>query len=673
MTADEIQQKNLELELVLTLDQVRDAYDDDEDPGAMFDSITQLLKERFQADACAILLLTAQSDVIQHISYRGVDEDIAIELGKQAMQLADFGAVEHLKWSHTYAAPIKLKGELLGSVWVARNNAAFTASEQLLFRLAESQIDSAVIQARTIWKFMQRNRELEAIHEIDRLRDYTSSESDLISGFTSVLLKHFDAELCMIILSHAENGELTVRGIIDKIDLPASTIELIYQAASKVKKAQELATPSEADKLSLMAAPLLISGVHLGTLVVGSDTLFKVNDLSLLTTMSTQMDSALVYSRTQQQLNQRTRELEIIYRIDGIRDQEKDFDGMLQKVLQELCSVISGETGYIMLYDENEKEQLQLKAATIDNLSNAIPSYGLIRQYSRQALDTGKLVYDNLSNEHIRSIIAIPLILNDRIIGVFGAINSTSARGFSSEDRRLLTAITSQVDTAIFERLEQRRMRTLLSRSVDAKVLDRLLAQTNAARLLTGERVVLSALFADLRNSTEWTESTEPEELVSSLNLFLGKMTDVIFKYGGTLDKFVGDQVIGLFGTPLPLADHAHYAAQAALEMQTVHAALQQELQAQGLTIPPMGIGICSGEVIAGEFGPPIRTDFTAMGNVMNLSARLCGVAKAGQILISQSTRDLLPANSETEQQSSIELKGIRQPQTIYTLRKFML
>jgi adenylate cyclase len=203
---------------------------------------------------------------------------------------------------------------------------------------------------------------------------------------------------------------------------------------------------------------------------------------------------------------------------------------------------------------------------------------------------------------------------------------------------------------------------------VDAKVLDRLLAQTDAARLLTGERVVLSALFVDLRNSTEWAEHTEPEELVSSLNIFLGKITDVIFKYGGTLDKFVGDQVIGLFGTPLPMTDHAYRAAQAALDMQAVHAELQHTLQAQGRAIPPIGIGICSGEVIAGEFGPPIRTDFTAIGRVMNLSSRLCDAAQPGQILISHSTLSLLPPGATTEQQPPLELKGIRQPQVIYAL-----
>ncbi len=293
----------------------------------------------------------------------------------------------------------------------------------------------------------------------------------------------------------------------------------------------------------------------------------------------------------------------------------------------------------------------------------------MVQQFSRQALATGRLVYDNqVRSELIRSIVSVPLILNEKIIGVFGAVNSSNARGFSSEDRRLLSAITSQVDTAIFERMEQRRMRSLLSRSVDPKVLNFLMQHADAAHLLAGERAVISVLFADLRGSTQWAEHTEPEELVNVLNQFLGKMTDIIFKYGGTLDKFVGDQVIGLFGSPLFLPDHAERAAAAALEMQAIHNDLTAELVRRGHELPPMGVGISSGEAITGEIGPPIRTDFTAIGRVMNLGARLCSAAGPEQIFISQVTYDLVKSRSQVRVLEPLLLKGISQPAPVYEL-----
>jgi len=179
----------------------------------------------------------------------------------------------------------------------------------------------------------------------------------------------------------------------------------------------------------------------------------------------------------------------------------------------------------------------------------------------------------------------------------------------------------------------------------------------------------MSVIYADLRGSSEWAERTPPEELVDTLNQFLGAMTEIIFKYGGTLDKFVGDMVIGLFGTPLPMQDHALQAARAAVDMQEAHTALQRHLKAAGHILPGMGIGISSGEAIAGEFGHPIRTEFTALGRVMNLGSRLCGVAEAGQIVISESTYQLLAERVDCTPLPPIQLKGISDYGTLYALK----
>jgi adenylate cyclase len=375
--------------------------------------------------------------------------------------------------------------------------------------------------------------------------------------------------------------------------------------------------------------------------------------------MMTQMDSAIVHSRVMQQLAQRGKELEIIYRIDHIRDQEGDFDIMLQRVLTEICRAVSGELGYLMLYnDVKGEEPLELKAATIDGLLTSPAYYEVINRFSKQALTEGELVYSNRPDGPIRSIIAIPLILNDKIIGVFGTVNSANPRGFNAEDRRMLSAITSQVDTAVFERLERRRMRRVLGRSVDPKVLEHLLQRADDT-LLMGERRTITCLFADLRGSTEWAERTQPERLVQTLNIFLGRMTDVIFQHGGTLDKFVGDEVIALFNIPVQMEDHALRAVQTALAMQAAHHDIFAELEAKGVELPPLGIGVSTGEVIAGEIGSPVRTDFTAMGRAMNLGSRLCSVAKGGEIAISANTYELVRHQVEAEAAATVHLKGL--------------
>jgi adenylate cyclase len=413
--------------------------------------------------------------------------------------------------------------------------------------------------------------------------------------------------------------------------------------------------------MNLLAAPFIVSDDRLGAVVVGRQTAFSLADNRLMHAVISQMDSAIAHARMSYKLGLRNKELETIYRIDHIRDVEADFDAMLQAVLTELCRVISSEMGYIMLYSADKDEHMEMKASTEDGALTSAEHNRIIKRVSREALDSAQLVCHNQPEGPIQSIVAIPLILNERIIGVFGAINSKNKRGFSPDDRRMLAAITSQVDSAVFERLEQRRIRRVLGRSVDPKVLNYLLQHPDDS-ILEGERVILSILFADLRGSTEWAERIAAEELVATLNLFLSRMTEVIFSYEGTLDKFVGDEIIALFGTPVHLEDHAYRAASTGLAIQVAHQELQAELSAQGKELPSLGVGISSGEVIAGEFGPAIHTDFTAIGRVMNLGSRLCSAAAAGQVIISPETYRLLGDQAHVETSDSLTLKGISEP-----------
>jgi adenylate cyclase len=159
-----------------------------------------------------------------------------------------------------------------------------------------------------------------------------------------------------------------------------------------------------------------------------------------------------------------------------------------------------------------------------------------------------------------------------------------------------------------------------------------------------------------------------PEEFVATLNIFLGQMTDIILEFGGTLDKFVGDEVIGLFGTPVHMDDHAYQAARASLKMQAVHLELQARLAEQGRHLPDMGIGISSGEAIAGEIGHRIRSEFTALGNVINFGSRLCGAAAPKQILISETTQQMIERFAKVNNLGEQPYKGIQRPGPTFEL-----
>lgn len=656
------------IRLIMTLDAARDSLRDDADPASMFHAILRILREQFDTDACAIMLLDEQGKESDLIDALGIDDAAAETLCWQAIRFSEPTPLKTVDWQHTLGLRVMLANHLLGGFFIARQASPFTDDERKLLETAESQIDSAVIQARTLWKLAHRNRELEAIYQIDRLRDTHTSESDLINSFTSLVAMYFDSAIAMLLITHIDTGEMTIRGLVTRQNIPMATLDAIIDLSSELTLPQIIPSPDGVEALTLLAAPLIVSGIRLGTVIVGRVRRFSLADKRLMYAVTSQMDSAIMQSRVVQQLLQRNRELEAIYAIDSIRDRESDFDRMMQAVLNEICRAVSSEMGYLMLYKEDAMEPLELKAATQYAVLDSPVYYEVLQRISRRALDEGDIVFSNTPDGGIRSVIAIPLILNDRIIGVFGTANSTNPRGFNSEDCRMLKAITSQVDTAIFERLERRRMRKVLTRSVDPRVLDHMLQRADE-HVLSGDRVDLSVIFADLRGSTAWAERTDPEKLVETLNQFLGAMTDVIFKHGGMVDKFVGDEVIALFGVPVPTEQHAYQAVRCALEMQSVHQRLRERLAQKGIELPPMGVGVSSGEAVAGEVGSPIRTEFTAIGRTINLGARLCSIAPEQQIYISQHTYEIVQNQSEAQKVELVHLKGIGDVQ-VYQLSR---
>lgn len=661
--------KELQLELLLALDLARDSIDEDSEPIIMFHQIVLLLKNYFEADAATIFLIDLATDNTELIETSGMPRDMADDLGREAMKFSVPSPLSKSVWQHTLGLRIYIEREktVVGSIVIARDKQVFEDVAIELLKIAEKQIDSAVIQARTMWRLRERNRELETIYQIDRLRDDAPDEDTLINNFSKLLLKQFEADYCQILINNSETGILETRSLYNERDLSDELIEQMIDYTRDIQTTTIMPVPPSYGSLQLLAAPFIVSGTRFGAVIVGREQEYDVGDTRLMIAMASQMDSAIAKSRTEHELLERTRELEAIYRIDHIRDQEHNFDEMLRLVLLELCEVVSSELGYLLLYNAESQEAIEIRTSSQEDVTQRPEYMNVIQRTSHEALESESIVTYNYLDTVVKSIVAIPLILNSQVMGVFGSINSHDPNGFSKDDGRLLSAITSQVDSAIFERLERRRIRQVLSRSVDPQVLEALLTRADDS-LLAGERVVLTVLFADLRGSTQWAERINPEELVTILNTFLGKMTDIVFKYGGTLDKFVGDEIIALFGSPAKMPDHALIAGRCAIEMQIAHQKLIAEFKAQGKELPLMGVGISTGEVIAGEFGPPIRTDFTAIGRVMNLGARLCSIAEGEQIIISENTYNDIKDKVRVRELTSQPLKGIERVVQPYEL-----
>jgi len=179
-------------------------------------------------------------------------------------------------------------------------------------------------------------------------------------------------------------------------------------------------------------------------------------------------------------------------------------------------------------------------------------------------------------------------------------------------------------------------LRETLSRYLSPQVMAQVLSDTGLRSLRSARREV-TVFFADIRNFTAFAERHQPEEVVDVLNEYFDLMVHVLFEHQGTLDKFLGDGLLALFGTPLEQLDHAQRAVQAALDIQRATTALNAVRRHRGQPTLHLGIGINSGEAIVGNIGSEKRMEYTVVGDMVNVAQRLQTQAGGGEILIGAS------------------------------------
>ncbi len=224
-----------------------------------------------------------------------------------------------------------------------------------------------------------------------------------------------------------------------------------------------------------------------------------------------------------------------------------------------------------------------------------------------------------------------------------------------------------QISQRIKERDQAKEARARFERLLSPVLAEKVVSGDLQVRL-GGEHYDASILFVDIRGFTAMSEGAAPAAIVELLNEYFEVMVEVVFENDGTLDKFVGDEVMAVYGAPMPQPDHAARAVRTALGMRTALAKLNESRSQRGLPTIRAGIGISSGTVVAGYMGSSKVMDYTAIGDTVNTAARLCGVAKSGEILISRATREQLDSTFEVEAREPIELKGKSQPLDIFNV-----
>jgi class 3 adenylate cyclase len=186
---------------------------------------------------------------------------------------------------------------------------------------------------------------------------------------------------------------------------------------------------------------------------------------------------------------------------------------------------------------------------------------------------------------------------------------------------------------------------------------------------LKTHRREITAVSIDLRGFTAFTESAEPEEVIGMLREYHEEIGRLIAKHEGTIEYFAGDGIMVIFNDPVPIPDAAARAVRMALEMQEAYDRFGARWKARGFELG-MGIGIAQGYATIGAIGFEGRRDYAAIGSVTNLSARLCGEAKSGQILVCRKVKAALNGNVRTGPEEELRLKGFAQPVPTYSIQR---
>ncbi|MCO4782235.1 MAG: hypothetical protein KC646_07880 [Candidatus Cloacimonetes bacterium] len=282
-----------------------------------------------------------------------------------------------------------------------------------------------------------------------------------------------------------------------------------------------------------------------------------------------------------------------------------------------------------------------------------------------------------------------PIVYNTELIGVIN-ISQMKSGGFSSQDKQFfatlctilaltlrnaknLSLVHSDLQSSR-KSLEQKsllneKIKHLFGKFTSPKVV-KSLVDSGANVELGGEEKELTVLFADIRSFTNYCEKREPQEVVDILNEYLTAMSKVIIKYDGTLDKYIGDEIMAFWGAPLSQADHAKLATQACFEMLQELKKLHVKWEKSGKEVFEIGLGLNTGPMIVGNIGSTIRMDFTVIGDAVNLGSRVQGLTRKfnSDMLITEDTYNKVKDIVKARKIGALQVKGKEESVMIYAI-----
>jgi class 3 adenylate cyclase len=279
------------------------------------------------------------------------------------------------------------------------------------------------------------------------------------------------------------------------------------------------------------------------------------------------------------------------------------------------------------------------------------------------ALSIALILLFRLSKTITEPITELALATSHVARGHFDKIELRSFRAKHHDEIALLYQSFAKMITGLQER---EKVKGVLNKVVSPEVAQEIL---KGSIHLGGEEKVVTVLFADIRNFTHMTQHLTPHAVIELLNTCMSRLSAIVDKHHGVIDKYVGDEVMALFGAPLATSQDPLNAILAAMDMHLSIAAWNQERAAKQLPAVSIGIGVHTGPMLVGNMGSENRLNYTVLGSNVNLAARLCSAAKAGEILISEATLEQVSSYVVAEPLEPLSLKGFDTPFSLYRLR----
>ncbi len=386
-------------------------------------------------------------------------------------------------------------------------------------------------------------------------------------------------------------------------------------------------------------------------------------------------------------LRRENRLLTLLYQVSRALGDKTTVEDVTQCVLDLVLQIDGAERGYAMLLTEESLRDAPHGGENYTFLpailryrvapKTATPQMALSRAIIHQVMQSkGPLLVmdakqdarfsgsESMAISGMQSAMCAPLASRDHVFGLLYVDNLSKRGTFTQEDLEVFAVIAAQAGLVI----DRVKVKSEVQRQgVQLSALERFLSPAISRKIteeaadirLGGESQRITLLFADVRGFTTMAEKMKPREAVEVLNEFFARMTNVIFEHDGTLDKYLGDGLMALFGAPFALQNDAEAAVRAAVNMQK---GLVELNKISGRPPLHIGIGIHTGEAVVGFLGTERRMDYTAIGDTVNVASRLTSQAGPGQIVISDATRILLCREIACSQLAAMKLKGRDEP-----------